>query len=100
MDLMTIYDRLAGLHDDAAGFEAERLRVLQEDFDRAPADRRREWFELQNELNLLRNTLPPEQFRGALFRRMTENIENIADLVQSMHSTLQPRASANRAATR
>ena len=37
MDLMTIYDRLAGLHEDAAGFEAERQRVLQEDFDRAAA---------------------------------------------------------------
>ena len=100
MDLMTIYDRLAALHDDPAAFETERLRVLQEDFDRAPAERRREWFELQNELNLLRSTLTPEQFRGALCRRMTENIENIADLFQSMHSTLQPRPSTSRTATR
>jgi hypothetical protein len=100
MDLMTIYDRLAGFHEDAAGFEAERQRVLQEDFDRAPADRRREWFELQNELNLLRSTLTPEQFRGALFRRMTENIENIADLVQSMHSTLHPHPNTARATPR
>jgi hypothetical protein len=100
MDLMTVYDRLAALHDDDAGFEAERKRVLQEDFDRAPADRRREWFELQNELNLLRGTLTPEQFRGALFHRMTENIENIADLVQSMHATLQPRPQAARSSSR
>jgi hypothetical protein len=84
MDLMKIFDRLVGLSHDQERFEQERQEILLEDFSNAPAERRTMWLQLQNELNLLRLHLSPEQFRAELCRRMSDSLENMEDLFASM----------------
>lgn len=85
-------EKLFGLSEDRAAFEAERSAMIEEMLNSIPEQHREKCRALQAEIDAARSRMSPEKFMGYLGMRIQENMADLTDQLQAVQAIAEKGA--------
>lgn len=79
-------EKLFGLSEDRATFEAERSAMIEEMLNSIPDQHREKCRALQAEIDAARGRMSPEKFMSYLGMRIQENLADLTDQLQAVQA--------------
>jgi hypothetical protein len=74
---------------DPEAFELYRQDLIADLIESLPLEKQGQWWAYQNELDLMREQLSPEDFQRFLFHGMANNVENLGDKFMEINHLLR-----------